>query len=189
MNYQLVCNCWMIDSLFRMIFSFVTSLSLRVQGKVLPGLNIYQTFTRRKRWKKPTDFDFDMLISPSAQKFIKHVSTVSTSVTAPFVAVSLNRTAASLWFTCRSRRRSVKTSWCQRQLMTGPDPGHQVKPWDRALDICPMYRKWPDGFVTAGADRESRLNWFNLRPLKGRQRWTWSVLKTETQWRHMGAER
>ncbi len=108
--------------------------------------------------------------SCSGQKLIKHVSTITTSITAPFVTVSLNRTAASLWFTSSRRKRSEKTSRCQRQLMTRPDPGHQLTSWHRErerADICPLYRKWPDGFVTAGADRENRLNWFNLWPLRG----------------------
>lgn len=64
--------------------------------------------------KNPTDFD-DVPMSPSCsgQKLIKHVSTLSPSVVAPFVTVSLNH---------GRRRRSEKTSRRQRQLTTSPDP-------------------------------------------------------------------
>lgn len=177
----------MIMSLFKWLFSvFGLLVGQNKQVEVVTSGSgkfiIFQHFSQSlfllfiklgHNTKSPTGFDCDLLMSPlvlpvSVQKLIKHVSRVSTSIRAPFVTASLNRTAALLWFTSmRRKRRSKKTPQRQRRLMTRPDPGHQLTSWDRALDICPLYRKWADGFVTAGANRGSRLNWFNLWPLRG----------------------
>lgn len=92
---------------------------------------------------------------------------------APFVTAPLNRTSsASHGGGGEEKHPKVR----EKRLTTRPDCS-PVTSRDRGTardtgENCtfvpsPPYRKWPDGFVTAGADRESRLNWFNLWPQKG----------------------
>lgn len=126
-----------------------------------------------------------MSSSCSGQELIKHVSAVPTSIAVPLLLLRL-------W--TRGRRRSdlhpeedeewknipmsEPCSWWQ-----GQTADHQVtvgrgQSW---TFVHPRQEVTSEGFVTAGADRESRLNWFNLWPLRGRRRWIWSVLKKHSE--------
>lgn len=112
----------------------------------------------------PEDFDFDLLdmdVLP-VQKFIKHVSAVAASITAPFVSESLNRRPASLWFTSWGGGGVKKHPGIRGSWRPGQTPAVRWRPGTERGSAGHLSPTGSDLMALSQQEQIERAGWIDL---------------------------